>query len=277
MATVVIREASGKEEPIKEEDEKITETESKPKTKPNLPVNGDVGKKKTPPPPHLPPIKEPASVRKDFGASLLLSHVLFSPKVVNGSFAAFSEESDADDWSVDVSQLSIEGDYLRLSPRRRVKFSDQSRQKSLDFDSIWHKNVNTRLMSMRGSLDSKIDDILEKLSPSSPQSPAGSPVKQNGLNGHSGSNGYHVADKVNDMKPATNETKEATRDARVLEQESWDTGHTGEKNKSANNDNGDNSGENDVEQVLILSWKPKKTCCPKCGHAVSPVSPQKEN
>ncbi|XP_050395851.1 histidine decarboxylase [Patella vulgata] len=118
------------------------------------------------------PVKEPNKVtpkyrprmgslrRKDFGMSLILSNVPFSPKFINGSFAALFDNSNVIvEFAKELSSGNFNGHSLRLSPRRRIKLRDASKQQSLDCAPLSPRHSSLRFK--QGSLDSKIDDILE--------------------------------------------------------------------------------------------------------------------
>lgn len=105
-----------------------------------------------------------AAKRREYGISLQLSNVVpMSPKIVNGSFAAmFDDDSSNFDLSRLCRQLTVAGEYIHLSPRKRGMLGDGDRQMSLDYGvlSASRKQCPMR-MKLMGSLDSKIDDILE--------------------------------------------------------------------------------------------------------------------
>nr|KAG5695920.1 hypothetical protein BaRGS_017358 [Batillaria attramentaria] len=105
----------------------------------------------------------PSLKKKDYGVSLILSNVPMSPKVINGSFAALFENSDVTAALARHFQFGdLSSHALRLSPRRRGKLRDQTKQLSLDYNFFASKPrplVASRFK--QSSLDSKIDDILE--------------------------------------------------------------------------------------------------------------------
>ena len=102
----------------------------------------------------------PSIKRKDFGMSLLLSNVPMSPKFINGSFAAiFDNNNVIVEFAKELSRGDFNGQTILLSPRRRIKLKDQMRQQSLDSNYFSIKRAPGRFK--QGSLDSKIDEILE--------------------------------------------------------------------------------------------------------------------
>nr|NP_001191536.1 histidine decarboxylase-like [Aplysia californica]AAP34326.1 histidine decarboxylase [Aplysia californica] len=124
-------------------------------------TNGEAHLCRPRPLPHpLPHAKTASLRRKEFGISLLLSNVPMSPKVVNGSFAALYDDNDVGLEQL-AGQLSVGGEFIRLSPRKRGKLSEKDRQRSLDCSFLAYRRDNPIKMKMMGSLDSKIDDILE--------------------------------------------------------------------------------------------------------------------
>ncbi|ESO93106.1 hypothetical protein LOTGIDRAFT_119964, partial [Lottia gigantea] len=101
--------------------------------------------------------------RKDFGMSLILSNVPFSPKFINGSFAALFDNSNGMvEFAKELTTGDFNGHAIRLSPRRRIKLKDASKQQSLDCAPLSPRHESLRFK--QGSLDSKIDDILESSS-----------------------------------------------------------------------------------------------------------------
>lgn len=108
----------------------------------------------------LPHPKTSGPRRREFGISLLLSNVPMSPKVVNGSFAALFDASSLDLDKL-ARQLIVGGEFIRLSPRKRGKLAFYDKQMSLDYSVLGDRKDNPHRMKMMGSLDSKIDDILE--------------------------------------------------------------------------------------------------------------------
>ncbi|RUS75501.1 hypothetical protein EGW08_016735, partial [Elysia chlorotica] len=98
----------------------------------------------------------------EYGISLLLSNVPMSPKIVNGSFAAMFEGDVCKELGEVTRHLSVGGEFLRPSPRRRGKLGDQEKQMSLDYSVLErHRSGFSKTMVAMGSLDSKIDEILE--------------------------------------------------------------------------------------------------------------------
>uniref|UniRef100_A0A0L8HTU6 Histidine decarboxylase n=2 Tax=Octopus bimaculoides TaxID=37653 RepID=A0A0L8HTU6_OCTBM len=102
--------------------------------------------------------------RRDFGMSLILSHVPCSPKFINGSFAAIFDNNETIlEFARHLTSSDINGRPIRLSPRRGVKLREQAKQHSLDFSTL----IPGRRMSTgtarfkQGSLDTKVDDILD--------------------------------------------------------------------------------------------------------------------
>ena len=103
----------------------------------------------------------PSLKKKDYGISLVLSHVPMSPKVINGSFAALFDSNDiAAAFARHFHRAGAAGQALRLSPRRRGKLRDQTKQLSLDYNVFASKRRSAARFK-QSSLDSKIDDILE--------------------------------------------------------------------------------------------------------------------
>ncbi|CAC5419651.1 hdc [Mytilus coruscus] len=104
--------------------------------------------------PRVTPLK-----RKDYGISLLLSNVPMSPKLINGSFAALFDNNDVIvEFAKQITNTDFNGRPIRLSPRRRLKLKDSTKQKSLDTYKINRPLCNRQKY---GSLDSKIEEILE--------------------------------------------------------------------------------------------------------------------
>ncbi|CAG2237808.1 HDC [Mytilus edulis] len=97
--------------------------------------------------------------RKDYGISLLLSNVPMSPKLINGSFAALFDNNDVIvEFAKQITNTDFNGRPIRLSPRRRLKLKDSTKQQSLDTYKINRPLCNRQKY---GSLDSKIEEILE--------------------------------------------------------------------------------------------------------------------
>lgn len=129
--------------------------------------------------PRVTPLK-----RKDYGISLLLSNVPMSPKLINGSFAALFDNNDVIvEFAKQITNSDFNGRPIRLSPRRRLKLKDSTKQQSLDTIKI---NRPLSKHVKYGSLDSKIEEILELSS----------------LTDQSTSNGFHdIADiKENELE-----------------------------------------------------------------------------
>ena len=102
--------------------------------------------------------------RRDFGMSLILSHVPCSPKFINGSFAAiFDNNETIVEFARHLASSDIDGRPIRLSPRRGIKLKDQAKQHSLDFTSIMPgRRMSTGTARFKqGSLDTKVEDILD--------------------------------------------------------------------------------------------------------------------
>ncbi|XP_052786150.1 histidine decarboxylase-like [Mya arenaria] len=106
--------------------------------------------------------KEKTSWKKnrEFGMSLVLSNVPMSPKFVNGSYAAFFDNML--EFAKEITRTDCTERPIRLSPRRRTHLRDQSKQQTLDIGSL-SANRN-HPFSKQGSLDSKVEEILESYS-----------------------------------------------------------------------------------------------------------------
>ncbi|XP_046350284.1 histidine decarboxylase-like isoform X1 [Haliotis rufescens] len=105
-------------------------------------------------------MRVPSIKRKDFGMSLILSNVPMSPKFINGSFAAiFDNNNIIVEFAKELSRGDFNGKTIMLSPRRRMKLRDQTKQQSLDCNLFAIRRSPGRFK--QGSLDSKIDEILE--------------------------------------------------------------------------------------------------------------------
>ncbi|KAK3095077.1 hypothetical protein FSP39_009994 [Pinctada imbricata] len=101
------------------------------------------------------------SKKKEFGMSLLLSNVPMSPKLINGSFAALFDNNDVIvEYAKRITSSDFNGRPIRLSPRRKLRLRDQSKQQSLDFAIQPSKHPSSKFK--QSSLDSKIEQILEK-------------------------------------------------------------------------------------------------------------------
>ncbi|GFO21659.1 Aromatic-l-amino-acid decarboxylase [Plakobranchus ocellatus] len=167
--------------------------------------------------------------RNEFGISLLLSNVPMSPKIVNGSFAAMFEGDACREIGEVTRHLSVGGEFIRLSPRRRGRLGDQDKQMSLDYSVLdRHRGGQSRTMVAMGSLDSKIDEILELGSASTGRGGAAKEVAEVNRNGtHSDEAVAHppyAATARQGLKNGQGRDGEQ-EGGRVLEQESWDTGH----------------------------------------------------
>ncbi|XP_060593010.1 histidine decarboxylase-like [Ruditapes philippinarum] len=98
---------------------------------------------------------------REFGMSLVLSNVVpMSPKLINGSYAAFFDNMV--EFAKGITSTEYTGRPIRLSPRRRVHLRDQSKQQSLDIEYL-SGNRNHGCFK-QGSLDSKVEEILESYS-----------------------------------------------------------------------------------------------------------------
>ncbi|KAL5019867.1 hypothetical protein ScPMuIL_002759 [Solemya velum] len=107
--------------------------------------------------------RELALKRKDYGMSLILSNVPMSPKFINGSFAAiFDNNESIVEFAKQITNSDFNGRPIRLSPRRRLKLRDQTKQQSLDSSIFSSKKYHINVK--QGSLDSKVEDILESSS-----------------------------------------------------------------------------------------------------------------
>ena len=172
----------------------------------------------------------------EYGISLLLSNVPMSPKIVNGSFAAMFEGDVCRELGEVTRHLSVGGEFLRPSPRRRGRLGEQDKQMSLDYSVLdRHRSGASKTMVAMGSLDSKIDEILEIGSaavrrgnkpekvakgerPASTSSAdlASTDTAKSAESGKGNPNGHvkNVADRAGEQEGG-----------RVLDQERWDTGH----------------------------------------------------
>ncbi|KAH9509696.1 hypothetical protein Btru_044269 [Bulinus truncatus] len=236
MASIVLAEAvSQNEESIAENDEEYEESSETVKAdaqaneqQPQLDKKehssyqdgGMVnGAKKTPSyyPIALPKIA--SGKRREYGISLLLSNVPMSPKVVNGSFAALFDGSSADLNQL-ARQLTVGGEFIRLSPRKRGRLADCDKQMSLDYSVLSNRKDNPFRMKMMGSLDSKIDDILNY----------GSKATQTEEEKRKGDEAFvQEADESACVKENRSHEEQivTVKENCTLEQEHWDTGHTG--------------------------------------------------
>ncbi len=109
---------------------------------------------------------------KEFGLSLILSHVPRSPKFINGSFAALFDNKDIImEYARHLSRKSLDfnGKPIRLSPRKRLK--EQSKQYSFDL-SLFPSSRRHLRPQKQGSLDSKIEEIFDTSSQASYESDA---------------------------------------------------------------------------------------------------------
>ncbi|KAL4216522.1 hypothetical protein ACF0H5_024245 [Mactra antiquata] len=98
---------------------------------------------------------------REFGMSLVLSNVVpMSPKLINGSYAAFFDNMV--ECAKEITSTDFSGRPIRLSPRRRVHLRDQSKQQSLDIGFL-SANRNHGCYK-QASLDSKVEEILETYS-----------------------------------------------------------------------------------------------------------------
>lgn len=74
----------------------------------------------------------------------------------------FSQNNTIVQYFQEITNTDFAGRPLRLSPRRRVHLRDQSKQQSLDIGFLSaHKNHG---VTKQGSLDSKVEEILETYS-----------------------------------------------------------------------------------------------------------------
>ncbi|CAL1528130.1 unnamed protein product [Lymnaea stagnalis] len=197
-------------------------------------LNGDTVVKKHPGQ-HLTSLPKPICVkRRDYGISLLLSNVPMSPKVVNGSYAALFDGGHAGLEQL-ARQLTVGGEFIRLSPRKRGRLGDFDKQMSLDYSVLGNRRDNPFRMKMMGSLDSKIDDILD----------LGSKATQ--------TERENIKADTADWKDGTsnvNEVKMAfSNEGRILEQEHWDTGHENWGEGAINGAGSATSGKCKIETV----------------------------
>lgn len=175
--------------------------------------------------PRVAPLK-----RKDYGISLLLSNVPMSPKLINGSFAALFDNNDVIvEFAKQITNTDFNGRPIRLSPRRRLKLKDSTKQQSLDAFKI-NRPLSTRLKY--GSLDSKIEDILE-LSTLNDQI-NGEEISENGT-------------EPQQNRPAEQQNK-PTVQVRISQF------------------NGSTSSPDDDDAIPGINGSPK--CCKHCGHVI---------
>ncbi|GAB1604313.1 histidine decarboxylase-like, partial [Argonauta hians] len=154
--------------------------------------------------------------RRDFGMSLILSHVPCSPKFINGSFAAIFDNNETIlEFARHLTSSDINGRPIRLSPRRGIKLRDQSKQHSLDFSSmIPGRRMSTGTARFRqGSLDTKVEDILD----STPDNHC-----SNGFNEIDDTNIEKVDEKENedkdDEEEKENDEAEADKQNQIVQQ-----------------------------------------------------------
>ena len=179
----------------------------------------------------------------EFGISLLLSNVPMSPKIVNGSFAAMFEGDKCRELSEVTRHLSVGGEFLRLSPRRRGRLGEQDKQMSLDYSVLdRHRGAGSRTMVAMGSLDSKIDEILElgsaaahrenntekvtkgETNPASTAAGTATKVAATTTNGSGKAGDFGHTNPNGHVKNGT--VRDGDQEGgRILEQERWDTGH----------------------------------------------------
>ncbi|KAI8785887.1 histidine decarboxylase [Biomphalaria glabrata] len=229
MANIVLTEAvSHSEESIAENDEEYEESDEyendanqhkEEKREAGIHQDGILmnGTKKIPVYYPLTIPKSSSGKRREYGISLLLSNVPMSPKVVNGSFAALFDGSSADLNQL-ARQLTVGGEFIRLSPRKRGRLGDCDKQMSLDYSVLSNRKDNPFRMKMMGSLDSKIDDILNY----------GSKATQTEMDQKKYDGAIwqedETTDKADKLKGgASGETK---KEDCAIEQEHWDTGHS---------------------------------------------------
>lgn len=100
----------------------------------------------------------PSIKKKEYGMSLLLSNVPMSPKLINGSFAALFDDSEA--MEEVAKQISAENaeHLIPMSPRKR-KLRDQSKHQSFDQTTMADRCLSNSYKH-QGSLDSKLDEIV---------------------------------------------------------------------------------------------------------------------
>ncbi|GFS16437.1 aromatic-L-amino-acid decarboxylase [Elysia marginata] len=168
----------------------------------------------------------------EYGISLLLSNVPMSPKIVNGSFAAMFEGDACKEIGEVTRHLSIGGEFLRPSPRRRGRLGEKDKQMSLDYSVLdRYRSEASRTMVAMGSLDSKIDEILEIGSSSAMRrrnnSESATGTTQTSVNGEGNTTEHGHASPNGHVKNGTGGGKKdgEQEGGRVLEQERWDTGH----------------------------------------------------
>nr|BAQ94593.1 histidine decarboxylase [Ambigolimax valentianus] len=275
MAAVVLEDSLGEEDiSVEENDEEDDENEkgamliskvadgdvvSTPlKHNSHLPSNGDVVARKRPAF-VIPHAKGASTRRREFGISLLLSNVPMSPKVVNGSFAALFDDNNLDIDKL-ARQLIVGGEFIRLSPRKRGKLAFYDKQMSLDYSVLGDRKDNQYRMKMMGSLDSKIDDILEFGSKAQADNQRtkrkGGPyrgVDEEAEDGDSPDeafkrNGDTSLDGGSEI-PLGRFEKMGLQDEIILDQESWDTGHVDRKTVKVA------SGVNSVRSLMEIQSK----------------------
>uniref|UniRef100_K1R2A9 Histidine decarboxylase n=1 Tax=Magallana gigas TaxID=29159 RepID=K1R2A9_MAGGI len=103
-------------------------------------------------------VRVPSIKKKEYGMSLLLSNVPMSPKLINGSFAALFDDSEA--MEEVAKQISAENaeHLIPMSPRKR-KLRDQSKHQSFDQTTMADRCLSNSYKH-QGSLDSKLDEIV---------------------------------------------------------------------------------------------------------------------
>lgn len=122
--------------------------------------------------------------RRDYGISLILSNVPMSPKFIDGSFAALFENTESiAEYARHLSRRSIDfnGQPIRLSPRKRL--TQQSKQYSFDLSRA--PETHQRMRPQRqGSLDSKIEEIIDNSLDSSHRNNSQEKIPGATRNGH---------------------------------------------------------------------------------------------
>jgi histidine decarboxylase len=127
------------------------------------------------------------NLHDDFRVSLVLSNIPNSPCLINGSFAAILPLNTRHIYAMthELSQRALKNSLLPISTRRRTKnFSGQpmiSKQMSMDgymINSDQHKYLLpitplSLSISRQGSLDSRIEEILENNTMENKKSPNG--------------------------------------------------------------------------------------------------------
>ena len=150
------------------------------------------------------------NLQDDFRMSLVLSNTPHSPCFINGSFAAILPLNNSHIYAVthELSQRALKNSLLPISTRRRTKnfppHAAISKQMSVDgwMNSGESMNkylvpaattpTNPQSISRQGSLDSRIEEILESNNMESTNNKSTHDFLLNSANGHSDTNNATV-------------------------------------------------------------------------------------